>query len=821
MEFSSPRRTNAATIENDDDDDIMAELLSAFSPEQTNGDNRFFELSMSNLVSVIQVARNLGIADLTPLGESLIISQPGREFSTGLPRNQPRSRHEAINRSHTPAHCRKELQFHAMLLSPHQIELIFVLCTLLSGRRKVSIQKKFAELGLAKVLRDMYDRMSWDSPPYVGESLEHIHGPGCECNPESAIRVQFLRLIHNFFDRDFLGNSNKLLILSSKEKELINSAVDSESIRVGLEGLLNEDRGTLSQIIRTLMREPSDSIYRFWLSACVENFLRGCGQVGQLFVAHSGILQHVTQHIVKSTPSSNNSLQTAFDLMGEMVKCNTAVLEMLEGSLDDNEFRHFAQIIMDNLVDSNVFVRSLFLSLEMMSYDNRVSGGMIDFGFHFNSLSFVHDPTAPPSSFPQHSANGSNNINAGLKRPANEEKLPEISFLTDSWVQFSPSVQSNRALDLFKGDGKSREEVKKKLKELCTQKRRSNSPAKKALASDVKSIFDADSIPYRCNIDFHDDVSMYTKIQHSSQQKESSSVLPGPAISEKESSTTIPLQRRSSNSAAQKSSVPPSASTFAEGKNLKLNKSGGDFYSGVFETLKDFRKATDNLMKFGSKSSNEDNGRQFSTNPIKMHKLTSGGNSTISLSSSDGSTKVDRSEDDGDEFDIYKTPPEPPRFGTAKFSPSFGKNVQQTIPTVSEVHSQGKLSHGRDANTTVEKAGISHLRTFPSQIEATTFSTSSTKPDIKEPSYSSPSTILKKSTGERMSAGDDSATTNFIRYIPSSLFRISVFLAQEKVSILLRLISTVTLRTVNHENICCLNTTLLILLFEHKRLLLP
>jgi len=49
------------------------------------------------------------------------------------------------------------------------------------------------------------------------------------------------------------------------------------------------------------------------------------------------------------------------------------------------------------------------------------------------------------------------------------------------------------------------------------------------------------------------------------------------------------------------------------------------------------------------------------------------------------------------------------------------------------------------------------------------------------------------------------------------LLRVSLFLSQEKAHIVLRLMSVVSLRNVNHENICCLNTTLLILLIENRR----
>ena len=45
-----------------------------------------------------------------------------------------------------------------MFLHPHQVELLFVLCTLLSGRRKLFVQKQLAGLGLADVLTDMFAR---------------------------------------------------------------------------------------------------------------------------------------------------------------------------------------------------------------------------------------------------------------------------------------------------------------------------------------------------------------------------------------------------------------------------------------------------------------------------------------------------------------------------------------------------------------------------------------------------------------------------------------------------------------------------------------
>src|SRR3546814_3844988 len=99
---------------------------------------------------------------------------------------------------------------------------MFVLSTLMCGRRKVAVQQQLAELNIVDVLADMFRRLSWDSPPYTGPNpLEHIHGPGCECNPESALRVQCVRLIHHYFERDFENNPLKATMLTPTERSLI------------------------------------------------------------------------------------------------------------------------------------------------------------------------------------------------------------------------------------------------------------------------------------------------------------------------------------------------------------------------------------------------------------------------------------------------------------------------------------------------------------------------------------------------------------------------------------------------------------------------
>ena len=66
------------------------------------------------------------------------------------------------------------------------------------------------------------------------------------------------------------------------------------------------------------MSESDESPYRFWLASCIEAFLRGSSPREQLFVAQSGLLQHLVEEV--STPKLHCAgvLQTSFDLLGEL-----------------------------------------------------------------------------------------------------------------------------------------------------------------------------------------------------------------------------------------------------------------------------------------------------------------------------------------------------------------------------------------------------------------------------------------------------------------------------------------------------------------------
>jgi Protein of unknown function (DUF3689) len=287
------------------------------------------------------------------------------------------------NRSCSPTDAANILQFNALLLGAFQVEVLFVLCTLLGGRRKIDAQESLRRRGIIPILEDMFERLPWDSLSSSREIVSNsavgnvggvdssenqptgIHGPGCECTPESALCVQYLRLLHNFCDRDCDNYAGRRLLLSPAEREAIFS--NSETADYDISTLRP---GLLSKIIAAFTGESDESPYRFWLASCVESYLRGSSPPEQVFVVRTGLMAHLMDEVTSQRLHCAGSLQTSFDLLGELCKGNTEVLKLLVSSLDEEKFRKLMSVAAANLVDSNVFIRSILLSLERISSAN-------------------------------------------------------------------------------------------------------------------------------------------------------------------------------------------------------------------------------------------------------------------------------------------------------------------------------------------------------------------------------------------------------------------------------------------------------------------
>ena len=240
--------------------------------------------------------------------------------------------HEPI----VPSEAAHILQFNAMMLSPFQVEVLFVLCTLLGGRRKIDAQDALSKLRLIPILEEMFKRLPWfeqnrgDDLPQGNEpeptQRNGIHGPNCECTPESALCVQYLRLIHNFCDRDHKNYDSRRLLLSPAERNAIES---------GGNGGEDVIPGLLSKLVRAFMHEKDESPYRFWLASCIEAFLRGVSSNEQHYVAQTGLLNHLLKDICTDKLHCSGNLQTSFDLLGELTKGNPDILQEMTSLLDE------------------------------------------------------------------------------------------------------------------------------------------------------------------------------------------------------------------------------------------------------------------------------------------------------------------------------------------------------------------------------------------------------------------------------------------------------------------------------------------------------
>lgn len=721
-------------------DETMAELLAAFAPGEDVDGQRPMDLSA--LLNVVQIAQSLGLTAVAPDGEPIPLPDgdpySSNSYNTANSRGANRTgpgpagyrRGASCAASPpppSPTAAKKELQFHAMFLNPHHVELLFVLCTLLSGRRKINVQHKLASLGLADILLDMYGRMSWESKPFHGHNpMEHIHGPGCDCNPESALRVQYLRLVHNSYDRDFQENTNKMMLLSAAEKEVLRRCRSPEEVTSQGFFISSSDRGIFTRIVNTLLKEPVESVYRFWLSSCLESFLRGSGPDEQVFIAISGILSYTVTHIVDMgiRPSASANLQTAFDLLGELVKGNQHTIEMVDSALGDTNFTRFMDAVMSNLVDSNVFVRSLYLSIDAFSDSD------------------PHEQHQQPAT----------------TRERDSSRSGAGGYLSHSWVQYAPQPVSQYAIELVRNRGSS--------SNTCTE-RKSKAPSSSS--------------------------SCVCTAGKSGRTTQQSSSFDGDASSS--------------------SSPTPSSSS-------RLTHS-------VRGALQNIREAASHFLTFTSPPApsypntvSQYGGGESAAMRCELQR----GQSEFVRSNSQQSlhaclqTRVDPEGDVEVDYEEFFTPPEAPHF--PRHSNGNSSSKAESSKKISNSHSSSRGSLKKSAHTLPQditsadlgpNAELTHLPVSFRSVASSTAASSCWDDDFSNNSRPS----VDGSVPDSRARGQETDTKT--KRLPDSLQRFHFFLVQQREYILFRLMITVTMYTINHENICCLNTALLILLLADKR----
>ncbi|PIK50045.1 putative short transient receptor potential channel 4-associated protein isoform X2 [Apostichopus japonicus] len=176
-----------------------------------------------------------------------------------------------------------------------------------------------------------------------------------------------LRKVRGFY---FLFLSNKYVLLTKKEiqsLEKISSQANipvCESVKnVDKNLLCNSPKGILTRLVEVTKSEPEDSPFRFWLARAVESFLRGKTS----FADQTFLLRRVyLRHLLETENKSKEVIQSYFDLLAELMKFNIGAYQRFKRSsqMKRRSFKKFMHIVHSNIVDSNMFVRCLVLSLE-------------------------------------------------------------------------------------------------------------------------------------------------------------------------------------------------------------------------------------------------------------------------------------------------------------------------------------------------------------------------------------------------------------------------------------------------------------------------
>ncbi|XP_074868174.1 short transient receptor potential channel 4-associated protein isoform X1 [Carettochelys insculpta] len=250
----------------------------------------------------------------------------------------------------------------------YKLEVLYVLCVLLMGRQRNQVHKMIAEFKLIPGLNNLFDKLIWRKHSATALVL-HGHNQNCDCSPDITLKIQFLRLLQSFSDH----HENKYLLLNSQELNEL-SAISLKANIPEVEAVVNTDRslvcdgkrGLLTRLLQVMKKEPAESSFRFWQARAVESFLRGAtSYADQMFLLKRGLLEHILYCIVDSECKSRDVLQSYFDLLGELMKFNIDAFKRFNKYINtDEKFQIFLNQINSSLVDSNMLVRCITLSLD-------------------------------------------------------------------------------------------------------------------------------------------------------------------------------------------------------------------------------------------------------------------------------------------------------------------------------------------------------------------------------------------------------------------------------------------------------------------------
>eukprot|EP01136_Pigoraptor_vietnamica_P038355 Opistho-1_new@107567 len=187
-------------------------------------------------------------------------------------------------------------------MAMYHVEVLFVVCTLLGGRRKVEVQALLARLGAIPVLSRLFDKLEWTKTRsrHMEVYLERMYGPNCECSPDSALKIQYLRLLHNLCDNMYDPGVKRLLLTRSEVTaiESIERGCTKSGAKFADHLRCDGRSGLLVKAARTLMRLSPDSPYSFWMSSSIESYLRGAAVAERILLSRTGLMKHTIDDLL-------------------------------------------------------------------------------------------------------------------------------------------------------------------------------------------------------------------------------------------------------------------------------------------------------------------------------------------------------------------------------------------------------------------------------------------------------------------------------------------------------------------------------------------
>ncbi|KAG0714864.1 Short transient receptor potential channel 4-associated protein [Chionoecetes opilio] len=268
-----------------------------------------------------------------------------------------------------------------------RVESVYVLGLLLLGKQRKEVQVQLAKLRLIPHLSSLFDLFIWKCETYQERIRVPGHLSSCECSPEVALKIQFLRLVHSFCDQ----SDYRYLMLTPKEFSEVRrihihygredtftlhpgpalsssptttsppSPNDNDSaspcndnsqperteewvtgnracqarplVEYPAEQMCSGSKGLLLKIVEALKKETTGSTFRFWFSRAIESYLRSPNPYAdQVFLLRRGLLKHLAGSLLQCDPGPNQKevLQSTFDLLGELLKFNDKAYRRLD-----------------------------------------------------------------------------------------------------------------------------------------------------------------------------------------------------------------------------------------------------------------------------------------------------------------------------------------------------------------------------------------------------------------------------------------------------------------------------------------------------------